>query len=176
MNTDRFHPCQSVKSVVSMKQNFASARAPTPTREGVCAPRNRRLRCSFTRRGLFFIFAALSAPKVRPHCSLGQRPTAIKLSLESLVTRARSQAPAWECSISGGSSLLPDLQKHSAPERNGRLEPPRQGRSQAGAWERDREKVRVGEGADANTRGRVCSPERAASMLFHASRTLFHYR
>jgi len=70
---------------------------------------------------------------------LGRRPTAIKLSLEALVTRARSQAPAWECSISGGSSLLPDLQKHSAPERHGRLEPPRQGRSQAGAWERDRE-------------------------------------
>jgi len=45
----------------------------------------------------------------------------------------RSQAPAWECSIPGGSSLLPDLQKHGAPVRNGRLEPPRQGRSQAGA-------------------------------------------
>jgi len=69
----------------------------------------------------------------------GRRLTAIKLSLEALVTRARSQAPAWECSIPGGSSLLPDLQKHSAPERSGRLEPPRQGRSQAGAWERDRE-------------------------------------
>jgi len=105
--------------------------------------------------------AGLSGPTARLHTSLGQRPrtsdceafsaiplwikdlgrcpTAIKLSLESLVTRARSQAPAWECSILGGSSLLPDLQKHSAPERNGRLEPPRQGRSQAGAWERDRE-------------------------------------
>jgi len=67
---------------------------------------------------------------------LGRCPTAIKLSLEALVTRARSQAPAWECSIPGGSSLLPGLQKHGAPERNGRLEPPRQGRSQAGAWER----------------------------------------
>jgi len=30
---------------------------------------------------------------------LGRCPTAIKLSLEALVTRARSQAPAWECSI-----------------------------------------------------------------------------
>jgi len=79
------------------------------------------------------------ASKAQLHTSLGQRPTAIKLSLESLVTRARSQAPAWECSILRGSSLLPDLQKHSAPEGNGRLEPPRQGRSQAGAWERDRE-------------------------------------
>jgi len=74
---------------------------------------------------------------------LGRCPTAIKLSLEALATRARSQAPAWECSIPGGSSLLPGLQKHSAPERNGRLEPPRQGRSQAGAWERDREPERL---------------------------------
>jgi len=39
----------------------------------------------------------------------------------------RSQAPAWECSIPGGSSLVADLQKHSAPERNGRLEPPDRG-------------------------------------------------
>jgi len=62
-----------------------------------------------------------SAPTARPNTSLGQRPTAIKLSLEALVTRARSQAPAWECSIPGGSRLLPGLQKHSAPERNGRL-------------------------------------------------------
>jgi len=81
---------------------------------------------------------AFSANALRSR-DLGRCPTAIKLSLEALVTRARSQAPAWECSIPGGSSLLPDLQKHSAPERNGRLEPPRQARSQAGAWERDRE-------------------------------------
>jgi len=105
-----------------------------------------------------------SAPMARPHCSLWQRPTAIKLSLEALVTRApnqvdpicflqtvgvraewdaRSQAPAWECSIPGGSSLLPGLQKHSAPEKNGRLEPPRQGRSPAGAWERDGNRARA---------------------------------
>jgi len=88
-----------------------------------CAPQNRALSAL---NALFFEI-------------LGRCPTAIKLSLEDLVTRARSQAPAWECSIPGGSSLLPGLQKHSAPERNGRLEPPRQGRSQAGAWERDRE-------------------------------------
>jgi len=51
----------------------------------------------------------------------------------------RSQAPAWECINPGGSSLLPEIQKRNAPKGNGRLEPPRPGRSQAGAWERDRE-------------------------------------
>jgi len=33
-----------------------------------------------------------SAPTARPHTSLGQRPTAIKISLEALVTRARSRS------------------------------------------------------------------------------------
>jgi len=39
---------------------------------------------------------AFPGPTAQPHTSLGRCPTAIKLSLEALVTRARSQAPAWE--------------------------------------------------------------------------------
>jgi len=76
----------------------------------------------------------VSAPKARPHNSLGQRPTAIKLRN----SRSRSQAPAWERPCLGGSSL-PFLSGAPCFWRPGRrLEPPGILRSQAGAWERAR--------------------------------------
>jgi len=79
-----------------------------------------------------------SGPTGRQQCSQGQCPTAIKLSLEALVTRARSQAPAWERFCFGGSSL-PLLSGVLCFWRSGRrLEPPGILHSQAGAWERAR--------------------------------------
>jgi len=74
------------------------------------------------------------APTARPHTSLGQRPTAIKLRN----SRSRSQAPAWERPCLGGSSL-PFLSGALCFWRSGRrLEPPGILHSQAGAWERAR--------------------------------------
>jgi len=98
----------------------------------------------------------------------------INLRLEAPVTRARSQAPAWEWGIPGGSSLLLDHRKRSAPEGNGRLEPPRQGRSQAGAWKRDREFLNLMAGRQEGGRHGVMSlpwpsrePENCTNICAH---------
>jgi len=88
----------------------------------------------------------LSRPTAQPQCSLGHRPTAIKLRN----SRSRSQAPAWERPCLGGSSL-PFPSGALCFWRSGRrLEPPRILHSQAGAWERarvTRETGRRGKGA-----------------------------